>query len=76
MTELIVKRTIQQDALVIGVDSGAVSNEVTVSLTGQELQTGILTEENLNKFRIVPSRIQAEHLNRIRNKLNKRSGRP
>lgn len=76
MTELIVERTVPQDAVVIGVDSGAVSNEVTVTLTSQELQTGMLTEENLNKFRIVPSRIQAKHLDRIRHKLNKRSGRP
>lgn len=76
MTELMVERTVSQDAVVIGVDSGAISNEVTVTLTSQELQTGILSEDNLNKVRIVPSRIQAKQLDRIRHKLNKRSGRP
>ncbi len=76
MSNLVCQRNVPQDAVTLGESNGAFSNEVTVKITGQELKTGILSEENLDKFRIVPSKIQSKQLAKLRAKLNKRSGRP
>lgn len=76
MTNLICQRNVPQDAVALGESNGAFSNEVTVKITGQELKSGILSEANLDKVYIVPSKIQSKQLAKLRAKLNKRSGRP
>lgn len=60
--------------ITVGSD-GKSSNSVTCNLTADELRSGILTEANADKVRIVPSRLQQKQLDRIKQKLNKRSGK-
>lgn len=61
--------------ITVGSD-GKSSNSVTCNLTADELRSGILTEENASKvYIVVPSKLQQKQLDRIKQKLNKRSGK-
>jgi len=60
--------------ITVGSD-GKSSNSVTCNLTADELRSGILTEENASKVYIVPSKLHQKQLDRIKQKLNKRSGK-
>jgi hypothetical protein len=75
MKNLVGQGNAQQDSLTLDESNGAFSNEVTVKIIGQAVKSDILSEMSL-KFRTVPSKIKSKQLDRLKAKLNKRSGRP